>query len=205
MGSLDFTVVLEPFAIEASSCDAIAASLLSISAPGIDFVSDEASRRLARSVNEEQAAIVQRHPTRFGALAILPLPDIEAALVELDHAVGPLALDGVVLFSNIHGIYLGDPRFAALFDELECRRVTVFVHPTPPPGFDPKKKYPVVFLIHGGPQGQWGDEWSYRWNAELMAAATLPEGLPPALADAYLRLKAAGTTNSSAPRSDSAR
>jgi dipeptidyl aminopeptidase/acylaminoacyl peptidase len=39
-----------------------------------------------------------------------------------------------------------------------------------PPSFDPQKKYPVKFLIHGGPQGQWGDEWSYRWNAELLAA-----------------------------------
>jgi dipeptidyl aminopeptidase/acylaminoacyl peptidase len=39
-----------------------------------------------------------------------------------------------------------------------------------PPGFDPAKKYPVKFLIHGGPQGAWGDSWSYRWNAELFAA-----------------------------------
>ncbi|MGA9062253.1 MAG: S9 family peptidase, partial [Terracidiphilus sp.] len=39
-----------------------------------------------------------------------------------------------------------------------------------PPGFDPAKKYPVKFLIHGGPQDAWGDEWSYRWNAELFAA-----------------------------------
>ncbi len=39
-----------------------------------------------------------------------------------------------------------------------------------PPGFDATKKYPVKFLIHGGPQGNWGDDWSYRWNAELFAA-----------------------------------
>ena len=39
-----------------------------------------------------------------------------------------------------------------------------------PPGFDAAKKYPVKFLIHGGPQGNWGDDWSYRWNAELFAA-----------------------------------
>jgi len=39
-----------------------------------------------------------------------------------------------------------------------------------PPGFDSSKKYPVKFLIHGGPQGAWGDSWSYRWNAELLAA-----------------------------------
>lgn len=39
-----------------------------------------------------------------------------------------------------------------------------------PPGFDPAKKYPVKFLIHGGPEGMWGDSWSYRWNPELFAA-----------------------------------
>jgi dipeptidyl aminopeptidase/acylaminoacyl peptidase len=39
-----------------------------------------------------------------------------------------------------------------------------------PPNFDPAKKYPVVFLIHGGPQGEWGDAWSYRWNPSLWAA-----------------------------------
>ena len=40
-----------------------------------------------------------------------------------------------------------------------------------PPGFDPNKKYPLKFLIHGGPQGAWGNSWSYRWNPELFAAA----------------------------------
>jgi dipeptidyl aminopeptidase/acylaminoacyl peptidase len=39
-----------------------------------------------------------------------------------------------------------------------------------PPNFDASKKYPVKFLIHGGPQGAWGDDWSFRWNPELFAA-----------------------------------
>jgi dipeptidyl aminopeptidase/acylaminoacyl peptidase len=39
-----------------------------------------------------------------------------------------------------------------------------------PPGFDPKKTYPVVFLIHGGPQGAWHDEWHGRWNYQMFAA-----------------------------------
>jgi dipeptidyl aminopeptidase/acylaminoacyl peptidase len=39
-----------------------------------------------------------------------------------------------------------------------------------PPNFDASKKYPVKFLVHGGPQGAWGDDWSYRWNPELFAA-----------------------------------
>jgi len=39
-----------------------------------------------------------------------------------------------------------------------------------PPNLDPNQKYPVKFLIHGGPQGAWGNDWSYRWNPELFAA-----------------------------------
>jgi len=39
-----------------------------------------------------------------------------------------------------------------------------------PPQYDPMKLFPVKFLIHGGPQGAWGDEWSYRWNSQLFAA-----------------------------------
>ena len=33
-----------------------------------------------------------------------------------------------------------------------------------PAGFDPAKKVPVAFLVHGGPQGAWADAWSHRWN-----------------------------------------
>lgn len=40
-----------------------------------------------------------------------------------------------------------------------------------PPNFSASKKYPVLFLIHGGPQGAWGESWSYRWNPQVFAAA----------------------------------
>jgi dipeptidyl aminopeptidase/acylaminoacyl peptidase len=39
-----------------------------------------------------------------------------------------------------------------------------------PPGFDAKKKYPLVFWVHGGPQSMWGDAWSTRWNPQIWAA-----------------------------------
>src|SRR6266542_1821151 len=39
-----------------------------------------------------------------------------------------------------------------------------------PPAFDPGRKYPAVFLIHGGPQGAWNDAWSFRWNPQVWAA-----------------------------------
>src|SRR5437868_698340 len=46
-----------------------------------------------------------------------------------------------------------------------------------PLGFDPAKKYPLKFLIHGGPQGAWGNSWTYRWNAELFAAPSSPQSV----------------------------
>ncbi len=39
-----------------------------------------------------------------------------------------------------------------------------------PPNFDASKKYPAIVLIHGGPQGNWADGWSYRWNAQMFAS-----------------------------------
>ena len=39
-----------------------------------------------------------------------------------------------------------------------------------PPFFNPNKKYPLIFLIHGGPQGNWADDFHYRWNTQLFAS-----------------------------------
>jgi dipeptidyl aminopeptidase/acylaminoacyl peptidase len=47
-----------------------------------------------------------------------------------------------------------------------------------PPGFDPAKKWPVAYLVHGGPQGAWEDGWSYRWNPEVWAARGYVVALP---------------------------
>jgi dipeptidyl aminopeptidase/acylaminoacyl peptidase len=48
-------------------------------------------------------------------------------------------------------------------------RVYAFV--AKPPDFSESRKYPVLFLIHGGPQGAWGETWTYRWNAQVFASA----------------------------------
>ena len=40
-----------------------------------------------------------------------------------------------------------------------------------PPAFDASTKYPALFIIHGGPESDWGESWSYRWNAQVLAAA----------------------------------
>jgi dipeptidyl aminopeptidase/acylaminoacyl peptidase len=54
------------------------------------------------------------------------------------------------------------------FDGAAGTKVQGFI--VKPPNFDATKKYPVVFLIHGGPQGSWPDSWSYRWNPNMFAA-----------------------------------
>ncbi|WP_223669021.1 S9 family peptidase [Kangiella shandongensis] len=43
---------------------------------------------------------------------------------------------------------------------------TVYGYVVKPTDFDPKKKYPLAFLIHGGPQGSFGDHFHYRWNPQ---------------------------------------
>jgi dipeptidyl aminopeptidase/acylaminoacyl peptidase len=54
------------------------------------------------------------------------------------------------------------------FTGTEKKKVQGFI--VKPPNFDAAKKYPVKFLIHGGPQGAWGDDWSFRWNPNMFAS-----------------------------------
>lgn len=54
------------------------------------------------------------------------------------------------------------------YEGAEGAKVQMWVYK--PPKFDPNKKYPLVLLAHGGPQGAWGDEWHYRWLPPLWAA-----------------------------------
>jgi aminocarboxymuconate-semialdehyde decarboxylase len=109
-------------------------AVTSISTPGVHTGDDAAARVLARRCNEFSAEMIRARPDRFGGFACLPLPDVDGALGELAYALDDLELDGIVLFSNNRGTYLGDPRFTPLFDELQRRRAVVFVHPNPSPG-----------------------------------------------------------------------
>jgi predicted TIM-barrel fold metal-dependent hydrolase len=104
------------------------------------YFGDLASARdLARRCNEISARLISDHSQRFGAFAVLPLPDVEASLLELEYALDTLRLDGVTLLSSIGKEYLGDPSFDALHSELNRRRAVVFVHPAVPPGSDVPK------------------------------------------------------------------
>ena len=105
-------------------------AILSISTPGVHFGNDSDAIELARAVNEEAAAIRSRHPGRFGSFASLPLPDVDAALVELRYALDDLQADGVVIQTNSAGMYLGDSRLEPIYAELAKRGAVLFLHPT---------------------------------------------------------------------------
>lgn len=110
----------------------IRTAFLSISSPGVHFGDDASARSLARRVNEEGATIVQAHPGRFGLFASLTLPDVAGAVDEARHAFDRLAADGIVIETNAHSCYLGDPSLEPLWSELNRRGAVILIHPTSP-------------------------------------------------------------------------
>ena len=107
----------------------VATALVSISAPGIWFGNAAKARHLARICNQYATQMATDYPGRFGFFAALPLPDIAGSLAELRHGVEELHCDGIGLITNYGDHYLGDSHFDAIFDEMNRRRLTVYVHP----------------------------------------------------------------------------
>ncbi|WP_327135219.1 amidohydrolase [Streptomyces sp. NBC_01343] len=122
--------------LEVMDAHGIAASVLSVTAPGVTFLDGPDAQKLARRVNEYFAELVREYPTRFGAFAILPLPDVAAAREELRYALDELGLDGVGVLTSYGHRYLGDPEFEPLFAEIAERGAAVHVHPAAPPSRD---------------------------------------------------------------------
>jgi predicted TIM-barrel fold metal-dependent hydrolase len=110
----------------------IAVGMASIPA-GVYYESETFARDLARRCNEFLAQLRSEYPTRFGAFAALPVPDVEGALKEATYALDTLKLDGVLMLSNVAGRYAGDPEYDELFAELNRRDTVVYVHPSDPP------------------------------------------------------------------------
>ncbi len=128
--------------IDAMDRNGVASAITSISSPGIYFGDIEFTKNLARQCNEFSASLIKDYHARFGGFAVLPLPDVKAALDELEYAMDVLKLDGVVLLTNVGGHYLGSSKFNDLYSALNQRKTVVYIHPTTPPnGKFPEMKY----------------------------------------------------------------
>ncbi|MGW3543649.1 amidohydrolase family protein [Nocardia niigatensis] len=120
----------------------IQAQALSVSDPGVSFLGGKEAADMARYCNTYAAGLFTADPTRFGAFAVLPMPDIPASIEEALFALDELHLDGVILLSAYNGVYLGDPCFEPLMIALNQRNAYVFVHPAAIPD-DAKPRLPL--------------------------------------------------------------
>jgi len=105
-----------------------------VSTPGVHLRADDKTEtsHLARHCNEFAADMKHRRPSQFGFWAVLPLPDVQSSLDEIDFALSNLFPDGFAVKTNYFGTYLGDKSLDPVFDELNNRKSIVFIHPTTP-------------------------------------------------------------------------
>lgn len=80
--------------------------------------------------NTYGASLVEAYPKRFGLLAQLPMTDPARAVAEIHRGIDELGAEGFAVLSNRAGIYLGDPRYEPVWNELDRVEATLFIHPT---------------------------------------------------------------------------
>lgn len=105
--------------------------VLSIAGPNVESITEPADTiELARMANDEMAELIQRYPDRFvGAIACLPMNDVDAALKEADRAVGELRFRAVEIFTDIKGQPVDSPEFMPLYEKMQALNLPIFLHP----------------------------------------------------------------------------
>ena len=106
-------------------------AVLGANVPGVDWFPAEDAPAIAHDVNEELIDVAAAHPGRLVALATLPLQVPERAAAELERAVGRGAV-GAMIYSNVAGAHLDEPRFEVVFDTAARLDVPLYIHPTYP-------------------------------------------------------------------------
>ncbi|MEE9418129.1 MAG: amidohydrolase family protein [Desulfatiglandaceae bacterium] len=105
--------------------------VLTLAGPPLDAVlSPEDGAELAKLINDEMAEIMMKYPDRIvGAVATLPMHNMEAALKEAERAIEDLGLRGVQLHSSVEGKPLDRKEFFPLYEMMSRYNLPIFIHP----------------------------------------------------------------------------
>ena len=112
--------------------DGIDMQILSLMQPGVQIFGPQEGTSAAREVNDQIAEIVERHPSRFAALATIAPQAPQAAARELERAVQQLEMKGAVINSHTKNEYLDHERFWPIFEAAESLNVPIYLHPREP-------------------------------------------------------------------------
>ena len=115
--------------IEQMDAHGIATGIVSAPASYDLYHDTPESRSLTRACNEFMAGMKADHRGRFGLFGLLPLPNVDACLKEIEFVYEDLDGDGIGLFSSVGDKWPGDPAFDPVFAELDRRNAVVFIHP----------------------------------------------------------------------------
>ena len=115
--------------------------LITLTTPGTHVEPPEVAVRLAALVNDAFARVRVERPSRFTALATLPLCDPGASASELARAMRDLKLPGAMVFSNVNGIGLDDERFRPVYEVANDLDAVLMIHPTFPLGVEAMEQY----------------------------------------------------------------
>jgi aminocarboxymuconate-semialdehyde decarboxylase len=106
--------------------------ILTLSIPSVDIFPEEVGESLARTVNDETAALCRRHPDRFIGFATLPFIDPERTVKELRRSVEELGLRGACIGTNINGMDLDNRRFYPFYEAISGYDLPIHIHPRAP-------------------------------------------------------------------------
>ena len=118
--------------IEDMNSTGIDLQILSLTSPGVQIFDAATGTALARATNDELAAAIAAHPTRFTGLAAIAPQNPAAAAQELERGVRKLGLKGAIVNSHTQGEYLDDEKFWEIFAAAEALGVPVYIHPNTP-------------------------------------------------------------------------